>query len=463
MLGAVLSPTDAVATSIVKSTGVSPRIVAILEGEGLLNDATALVMLRTAITAAATAFSLWGVVGMVVYSVVMAAAIGYVVGRLNLCVRRNRTNTIATTTLSLVVPFVAMVPAEQLEASGLVAAVVAGLVSGQGAAKHFSPQQRTSDAQTWATIEFILEGVVFLTMGLQFHTLLEDLPTHNLEVVGRAVAIALIALVGSLAIRALFVAPLLAILRRRSLRQSKMKPKLELFQEVLAGDGVKEALESVRQTGELPDGAVTNQQRAQLEEHLPGRYTIRRRWLTRTRKRTLTIGQLRSRLTRTLADTEYFLASPLTERDGAVVVWAGMRGAITVAAAQSLPANTPQRSYLVLIAFLVAGFSLLIQGGTLKQFVVWVKPTPGSSPEQVQADADDLQSLLDAAAEEYMERAQPKDDTELGTIVARRTQLLHIRDDHTFEASLLQSALANLDAQQIVLEMQQAPFLNAGD
>ncbi len=83
-LGAVLSPTDAVATSIVKSTGVSPRIVAILEGEGLLNDATALVMLRTSIAAAAASFSVMGVAGLVLYSVAIAAIIGFAVGKLNL-------------------------------------------------------------------------------------------------------------------------------------------------------------------------------------------------------------------------------------------------------------------------------------------------------------------------------------------------------------------------------------------
>lgn len=83
-LGAVLSPTDAVATSIVKSTGVSPRIVAILEGEGLLNDATALVMLITSIAAAAASFSVMGVAGLVLYSVAIAAIIGFAVGKLNL-------------------------------------------------------------------------------------------------------------------------------------------------------------------------------------------------------------------------------------------------------------------------------------------------------------------------------------------------------------------------------------------
>ena len=73
-LGAIVSPTDAVATSIIKQTSVSKRVVAILDGESLLNDATALVLLRTAIVATAASFSFWGAVGTFAYSVVVAVA-----------------------------------------------------------------------------------------------------------------------------------------------------------------------------------------------------------------------------------------------------------------------------------------------------------------------------------------------------------------------------------------------------
>lgn len=457
-LGAVLSPTDAVATSIVKSTGVSPRIVAILEGEGLLNDATALVMLRTSIAAAAASFSVMGVAGLVLYSVAIAAIIGFAVGKLNLWVRSKITNTVATTTLSLAVPFVAMIPAEELGASGLVAAVVAGLVTGQGAAKHFSPQQRTSDYQTWQTVEFVLEGIVFLTMGLQFHTLIDDLPDHTASVVAQAAGIAGIALVGSVLVRAIFVAPLLGVLHRRSVRRSRMKPRLERFQEVLSGDHVEAIFEEVRETGEVPDHIGTEEQRAQIEARLADPQ-VRRRWYRRTRRGRMSLAELRSKLSRTLADIDYFVSSPLTWRDGTVVVWAGMRGAITVAAAQTMPLDAPQRSYLVLIAFFVAGFSLLIQGGTLRRFVAIVKPTPGPTEEQIQADAQELSRLLDSAAEEYLSQSKPNDDTELGAIVARRDELLRVRDEHTFDAALLSSALESLDVEQLLVEMRRAkPF-----
>jgi NhaP-type Na+/H+ or K+/H+ antiporter len=81
-----------------------------------------------------------------------------------------------------------------------------------------------------------------------------------------------------------------------------------------------------------------------------------------------------------IAGTDYLLAAPLGWRDGGILVWAGMRGAITLAAAQTLPDDAPHRSLLVLIAFIVAATSLLIQGSTLARFVAWIKPA--SADEQ---------------------------------------------------------------------------------
>jgi len=138
-LGAIVSPTDAVATSIIKQTSVSKRVVAMLDGESLLNDATALVILRTAIVATAASFSFWGALGTFAYSVVVAVLVGLAVGWLNLVVRKRVTDATVNTVISFTVPFVAAVPAEALGASGLVAAVVAGLVTGFRAPRELSP------------------------------------------------------------------------------------------------------------------------------------------------------------------------------------------------------------------------------------------------------------------------------------------------------------------------------------
>lgn len=413
-LGAIVSPTDAVATSIVKSIGVSPRITAILDGEGLLNDATALVMLRTAIAATAVSVSFWSVAGQLLYSVVVATVIGIVIGTLNLKIRSRIAHPTATTALSFVVPFVAALLAEGLEASGLVAAVVAGLVTGHGAARHFSPMQRLSDSQNWRTVEFVLEGTIFLLMGLELHALILELPTGAAPVLLQAFGVAVLVLVASVLIRAGFVAPLLYWLKGRSRRRRQIQPMLQKMHDTIEG-------------GTLP------------EEFAPARFV-------RDPER------LRVRIRRMLADIDYFLASPLTARDGAVVVWAGMRGAVTLAAAQTLPADTPNRSLLVLIAFLVAALSLLIQGGTLRWFVMWVKPTAAPSAEEQALERGELPGITEQAA-----AAVPGDpvgpEFELAVIEAKREALLVVRDDGLFDAAALTTQLAALDADEISLRL----------
>ncbi len=145
-LGAIVSPTDAVATSIARRMGVTGRIIAVLEGESLLNDATALVLLRTAIAGSAASVSLGGALGDFAFAVVAAVVIGFAVGHLDLAVRRRVEDSTVNTVISFAVPFIAAIPAEQLGASGLVAAVMAGLVTSQDAPRMLSPRHRLSDS-----------------------------------------------------------------------------------------------------------------------------------------------------------------------------------------------------------------------------------------------------------------------------------------------------------------------------
>ena len=231
-LGAIVSPTDAVATSIVKRVGVTPRIVTVLEGESLLNDATALVLLRSAIAATAATISFWEIVGDFAFAVAVAVVIGYLVGKANLWVRSRVTDATVNTVISFTVPFLASIPSEALGASGLVAAVVAGLVTGRGAIRSLSPQHRASDVQNWRTIELILEGAVFLVMGLELSTILDDLTdeTRGIELGARVAGITLLAV---LVVRALFVFPMLGLQRRSYRRGASMKPRLTAFQERL--------------------------------------------------------------------------------------------------------------------------------------------------------------------------------------------------------------------------------------
>ena len=141
-LGAVLSPTDAVAVSIAKRSGVSHRIITVLEGEGLFNDATSLVLLSAAMNAGLAAdehaLNPGMLIGKVTLALGIAAAIGWIVGEVGVRLRALIKDSSADTVFSFVMPFIASIPAEHMGGSGLVAAVVAGW-SSRAAARPSSP------------------------------------------------------------------------------------------------------------------------------------------------------------------------------------------------------------------------------------------------------------------------------------------------------------------------------------
>lgn len=176
-LGAVVSPTDAVAaTAIGHRVGLPPRMMSVLEGESLVNDASALVLLRTAVAglAATSEFSLTHTALDFSWAVVGALGVGIVVGWLSVLLRERLDDPVLNTTISLAVPFMAFFPAEELHASGVLAVVAAGLVSGTLSSKRLSARDRQMQSTTWTTINFILESAVFLAMGYQLHDMLGD-------------------------------------------------------------------------------------------------------------------------------------------------------------------------------------------------------------------------------------------------------------------------------------------------
>lgn len=433
-LGAIVSPTDAVATSIIKRTPVSKRVVAILEGESLLNDATALVLLRTAIAAAAASFSFWGAVGTFAYAVVVAVLIGGFLGWLNLAVRRRAKDPTVNTVLSFTVPFLAAIPAELLEASGLVAAVVAGIITGVGGPRVFSARNRLSDAQNWRTIELVLEGLVFLFMGLQLTTIISDVQAAHAGV-APALLIAVGAWLLTVVVRAGYVAPLLALLSLSARRVRRLQPRLE----------------TIAQRLESEEG----------EKKLVDAFARRGRTVSRD-----TVRRFGPRVTRGLADIRYFQEAPLGWREGALVVWAGMRGAITLAAAQTLPEDTPQRSVLVLVAFGVAVLSLVGQGSTVAPLVT-VLTSAESQEETRQREREERRHILEmlresAATVPAAERPADADRSQifeiesarrLEVLAVQRRVLLDARDSGTFDADVLAHELAVIDASQIAIEL----------
>ncbi|WP_225310218.1 cation:proton antiporter [Microbacterium testaceum] len=465
-LGAILSPTDAVATSIAKRLGISSRVVTMLEGESLLNDATALVLLRTAVAAVASGFAFGDALADFAWAVVIALVLGAAIGWANLRVRERVSNSAANTALSFTIPFLAYLPTEHLGGSGLVAAVVAGIVTGQGAARRFTPEQRISDRLNWRTVELILEGGVFLVFGLE----LKDIVGANLkehEGLWHGTWLALSALGIVLLVRALYVTGLIGLQAGRSHRHDRRQGRIEGAQQRL--DRFEEAYrEAPEQFGERGADPVRTERR---------------------------IGWMRTRISRTLADLDYYRDSPLTARHGTVIVWAGMRGVVTLAAAQTLPEITPQRPLLIFVAFLVALFSLVLQGATLPAVVrgVGLAGDGGEGPTRDEQRALNAE-LRDAASSavqsgslsrrsgepfpaDLIERAgarlvQPPDDDEdttarvhdllelrLASIEAMRERLGDLSRDGRFSTAALRHALAELDADQLSLELR----LDGGD
>jgi len=428
-LGAIVSPTDAVAVSIVKRVGVSSRVVSVLNGESLLNDATALVLLRTAIVATAASISLWSVLWTFAYAVAVAGAIGVAVGYLNLWVRSRVTDSTVNTAISFTVPFLASVPAELLGASGLVAAVVAGLITGHGAARWLTARHRLSDSQNWQTVELVLEGAIFLLMGLELSGIAARVHGEN-DGVGTAIGIALAGLLLTILLRAAFIAPLLMGLAALSQRRSKRRSRLKGFSDKL--DAPYSETERLGRRRSTPS-----------PERIEFAKTITRR---------------------ALFDIDYYLAAPLGWREGGVLVWAGMRGAITLAAAQTLPADAPHRSLLVFIAFTVAATSLVVQGGSLSAFVRWIKPATADDDARVD-ERTRLLALLENAAQDASAAQEPAVAASLSpkaralaVVTAQRAALLDARNVGAFSSESIAHALMNLDADQISIDLKGEPY-----
>ncbi len=464
-LGAIISPTDAVAVSIVRKSGVSSRLVTVLEGESMLNDASALVLLRTAVAAVGVSVSLWGVVASFVWAVVAAVAIGWVVGKVNLFVRRWITSLPAGVALSLAVPFIAYLPAERLEASGLVAAVTAGIVVSYESPRRIGAEERLAERAVWATVELLLESAVFLLVGVELPSLVAQYSedgTYLTHPVGLATVVFTLALL----IRTAFVAFGVWRLAGRNRRLAPARDRLSEIHDRLVD-------------GELPP--------------LSEAKTTRRVRLRRIKAGPERISRWRHMLQRRIADLDYLTAEQFSWRDGAILVWAGMRGAVTIAAAQSLPAEIVHRPLIILTATVIAVGTLVIQGLTLEPLAKRL----GVSTSDNGADPDlwrELQAELDSAALAALPPAGDVDASDLirrvrerlsqsaegagknwfglqgqeaeqawatfrelrlTTLAGQRAKLLELRSLGTYPTALLDDALAQLDAQQISIELRQ--------
>jgi CPA1 family monovalent cation:H+ antiporter len=177
ILGAVVSPTDPIAaTAIGRRLGVPRRLIDIVEGESLVNDGTALVLLRTAITAAvAGSFSFWDAGGRLVLNIVGGIAVGVVVGYIIRRVRRPLDNPPVEVTIAFLTGYFAFLPATALGVSGVLAVVTAGVYMGWYTPELTTVQTRLTGQGFWEVLTFLLNVLLFGLVGLQLRPILDSM------------------------------------------------------------------------------------------------------------------------------------------------------------------------------------------------------------------------------------------------------------------------------------------------
>jgi CPA1 family monovalent cation:H+ antiporter len=206
-IGAVVAPPDAVAaTAIARRIGLPRKIVTILEGESLLNDATALVALATAIAAASEEVTVTGVTLEFIWAAGAGVLVGIMVFAVVGWVRRHVTDPVTDSSVSLVTPFLAYVAAEGLHASGVLGVVVAGLLLGHKSPILQTAPSRISERLNWLTISFLLENAVFLLIGLQARWIVEGVAASELGT-GTVVAVCVAAFAAVVLLRLAWVFP----------------------------------------------------------------------------------------------------------------------------------------------------------------------------------------------------------------------------------------------------------------
>jgi monovalent cation/hydrogen antiporter len=202
VLGAVVSPTDAVAPAqIIRRFGVPRRVVTIIEGENLTNDWTALTLYSFAVTAVVTgAFSWESAVPRFVLTGVGGVAVGLLVGVALRWVRKRIDDPPTEITISLFSGFAAYIPAEELGLSGVIAAVTVGLYMGWYSSELTTATTRMQGQGVWEVLMFLLNAVLFILVGLQFPGLVRDLEGYSAgELILYAVAVSAVVIVARLA------------------------------------------------------------------------------------------------------------------------------------------------------------------------------------------------------------------------------------------------------------------------
>lgn len=198
-LGAAVAPTDPVAAlAVARKVGLPLNIVTLIEGEGLLNDATALTTLSVAIAAASGAeFSAPSAIREFALAAVGGVVVGVVIAFCRRLLRRWTHDVLTANAISLATPFLAYVLAEKVAASGVLAVVVCGLIVGHDSPRVESGATRLQTRAVWQLVNFLLEGLVFLLIGQQLPTILDGLHQYESStiILGIVITVAVVLLI----------------------------------------------------------------------------------------------------------------------------------------------------------------------------------------------------------------------------------------------------------------------------
>lgn len=229
VLGAVVAPTDAIAaTAIARRVGLPSRIVDILEGESLINDATGLLALQFAVALIESGHAPTALEGTLTLLWLIAGgiAVGVLIGLLVYYAERRIDDGPIEIALSVLVPYGAYFAADAIHASGVLAVVASGIFLTRRSATMFSPAVRIQIWSFWESFTFILNGLVFVLIGLQLRAILSSIRDYSMSALIRDGALFSFFLIF---LRFLWVFPgahLAYFIRRRLDRQNEPTPGL---------------------------------------------------------------------------------------------------------------------------------------------------------------------------------------------------------------------------------------------
>ncbi|HWV48667.1 MAG TPA: sodium:proton antiporter [Microbacterium sp.] len=371
LLGAIVAPPDAVsAAAIGRKLGLPRRVMTVLSGESLINDATSLTLYRVfaAIVLGATVSVPDGIWQFVV-AVVVGVIVGLVFGILLHQLRIRLDDPVVIGTFGLLVPFGAYAIAEHLGGSGVLAVVAMGLFVGYNAPRtdYTTRQQETP---LWLSADFLLESFVFAYIGLQLPRVISDLGSES---VGEILMLAGIVLVVVLVVRPAYIYP------AHAWAMWMQRLRLRRWERALA-------------SGEW-------ERRERLEQDRADRFAAKHpERAARRDRRHPSPEEVRARMTE----------PALSWKDNAVISWAGMRGVVTLAtalAAADLAELDAEASHaIVVVAFVVTVGTLLLQGLTLPALIRGLGIASDVDEEQDAAELAAVRARTRKAGKEFIER-----------------------------------------------------------